>query len=265
MKISYKALSVFLSIAVVALIAMAVALVPHSSSASLPPTSHAIITPEQGQYIQMLGNYIKQLDQDGLQVIKQVHVEEGEPFIFILKPQNGREITEEDAQHVADLVVHTASVFESRAGLRSDDIDMPFHRPAGQNIILIKRETMSEFIGDEFGEASLVMDERYFTSLVNLAGPPKNGRQDFANAWYVIQAVCLAYAGNFVDSDPVCNIISANAAAGWVGMEQDEAAQIINGYGMTELASLGNKDYRYRFIDFVYQDFKVASSGGASQ
>ena len=124
---------------------------------------------------------------------------------------------------------------------------------------------MPEFFGDKFGEATLVMDKMYFTSLINLAGPPKNGRQDFANAWFTIQAVCLAYAGDFVDSDPVCNIISANAAAGWVGMEEEKAAEIINGYGRTDLAYLGNKDYRYRFIDFVYQDFKATSFGGASE
>jgi hypothetical protein len=83
----------------------------------------------------------------------------------------------------------------------------------------------------------------------------KNGSQEFANAWSVVQAICLAYAGIFQDNDPVCNIISANAAAAWVGMEQEPAADLINSYGMTDLGYLGSKDYRYRFIDFVYQEF----------
>ena len=83
----------------------------------------------------------------------------------------------------------------------------------------------------------------------------KNGSQEFANAWSVVQAICLAYAGGFQDNDPVCNIISANAAAGWAGMEKQSAADLINSYGMTDLAYLGSRDYRYRFIDFVYEEF----------
>ena len=90
---------------------------------------------------------------------------------------------------------------------------------------------------------------------MNLAGPVKNGNQEFTNAWSVVQAICLAYAGDFQDSDPVCNIISANAAAGWVGMDGKAAADLINGYGMTDLGYLGSRDYQYRFIDFVYDAF----------
>ena len=102
---------------------------------------------------------------------------------------------------------------------------------------------------------TISIDKTYFRSLVNLAGSAKNGSQEFANAWSVVQAICLAYGGDFQDSDPVCNIISANAAAGWVGIQGKEAADLINSYGMTDLGYLGSKDYRYRFIDFVYEEF----------
>jgi hypothetical protein len=108
---------------------------------------------------------------------------------------------------------------------------------------------------DVYGEMTVSIDTSYFASLVNLAGSSKNGQQDYANAWSIIQALCLAYAGDFEDSDSVCNIISANAAAGWVAMREEQAAKIINGYGLTELGYLGNKDYQYRFIDFVYREF----------
>ena len=108
---------------------------------------------------------------------------------------------------------------------------------------------------DVYGEVTISIDKTYFRSIINLAGPAKNGSQEFANASSVVQSICLAYAGDFQDSDPVCNIISANAAAGWVGMEGKQAADIINSYGMTTLSYLGSKDYRYRFIEFVYDEF----------
>jgi hypothetical protein len=108
---------------------------------------------------------------------------------------------------------------------------------------------------DLYNELTVSVDTSYFTSLINLAGPPKSEQQDFGNAWAVIQAICIAYAGDFPDVDPVCNIISANAAAGWVGIEQEQAAETINSYGSTQLGYLGNRDYQYRFIDFVYNEF----------
>ena len=108
---------------------------------------------------------------------------------------------------------------------------------------------------DVYNEVTVSVDMKYFTSLVNLAGPPKSGHQDLGNAWAVIQAICIAYAGDFPDVDPVCNVISANAAVGWVGIEQEQAAEIINNYGSTQLGYLGNRDYQYRFINFVYNEF----------
>jgi hypothetical protein len=102
---------------------------------------------------------------------------------------------------------------------------------------------------------TIAINNTYFRSLVNLAGPAKNENLEFSNAWSVIQAICLAYAGGYQDSDPVCNIISANAAAGWVGIEKKSASDLINSYGMTDLGYLGSRDYQYRFIDFVHEEF----------
>ena len=200
--------------------------------------------------------YIAQLQNDGLVTVKEIRVEGSQSFIFLLKPQNSQEITDEDIQNVTDLVLHTVNLFESRGGLRHDDIDIAFHRPTEQKIVLIKRRDMPELLSaDKYGEVTVSIDQSYLTSLINLAGPPKNDRQDFANAWAVIQALCLGYSGNLADNDPICNIISANAAAGWVGMEQKKAEEIINAYGTTQLEYLGNKDYQYRFISFVYEEF----------
>ena len=115
---------------------------------------------------------------------------------------------------------------------------------------------MPEYLSaDMYNEVTLVVDSVHFTSLVNLVGPAKNGRQDYANAWSIIEAICLAFIGKVTDSDPVCNIISANVAAGWVEMEQQDAAKIIRDHGSAHLKYLGNQGYQYRFIDFVYNEF----------
>jgi len=214
-----------------------------------------VSTPAQDKYTEAFITYVRQLEQEGLTTAKEIRVEESQPFIFILKPQS-KEITDEDVKDVTQLALRTVSVFDSAGGLKHDDIDIAFHRPTEQKILLIKRHDLPEVLSsDIYGEVTISIDKTYFTSLINLAGPAKNGSQEFADAWSVVQAICLAYAGDFRDSDPVCNIISANAAVGWVGMQGKQAADLINSYGMTQLEYLGNNDYRYRFIRFVYEEF----------
>ena len=214
-----------------------------------------VSTQPQDKYAEAFMTYAKQLEQEGLTAAKEIRVEESQPFIFVLKPQS-QEITDEDVENVIELALRTVSAFESGGGLKHDDIDIAFHRPTEQQILLIKRRNMPELLSaDLYGEVTISVDKTYFRSLVNLAGTVNNGSQEFTNAWSVVQAICLAYAGNFQNNDPVCNIISANAAAGWVGMERKPAADLIDSYGMTELEYLGSKDYQYRYIDFVYQAF----------
>jgi hypothetical protein len=255
MRLNYKIISTFLGIVVVVLVATVVVLWLRSPVQPVS-TSNFVSTPVQDEYTQAFITYVAQLEQEELVTVKEIRVEESQPFIFILKPQNSQEITDQDVLNIIDLALRTVSVFESRGGLHDDDLDIAFHRPVEQKILLIKRRNMPELLSaDVYGEITISIDKRYFTSLINLSGPPKNGRQDFANAWSVIQATCSAYAGDFPAVDPVCNIISANAAAGWVGIEQEHAAEVINSYGMTQLGYLGNKDYRYRFINFVYEEF----------
>ncbi len=248
-------ISVLLTIFIVGLLVLAVArLLPPSVQHVVTP--QFVSTPEQDEYTQEFMTYIALLEQEGLVTAKEIQVEGSHPFFFILRPQNATEITDEDVLNITDLALHTVSVFESRGGLRDNDIEIAFHRPVEQKILLIKRSNMPELLSAEtYGELTVSMDSSYFISLINLAGPRKNGRQDFANAWALIQAICIAYAGDFPDVDPVCNIISANAAAGWIGMEQEQAAEIINSYGTTQLEYLGSRDYLYRFINVVYEEF----------
>jgi hypothetical protein len=217
--------------------------------------SPAVSTSAQNKYSEAFITYTEQLNQEGLIAVKEIRVKDSQPFIFILKSQT-QEVTDENVKDITELALGTVSVFESGKGLKHDDIDIAFHRPVEQKIVIINRRDLPELLSaDTYREMTVSMDKGYFTSLINLGGPTKNGNQDFSTAWSLIQAVCLAYAGGYQDSDPVCNIISANAAAGWVGIEEQEAAKMINSYGMTELSYLGSKDYRYRFIDFVYQEF----------
>lgn len=214
-----------------------------------------VSTPAQEQHAEAFMTYVQQLEQEGLTPVKEIRVEASQPFIFILKPESD-EITDEEVENVTELALRTVSIFDSRGGLKHDDIDVAFHRPNEQKILLIKRNNMPELLSaDVYGEMTIAVDQTYFRSFVNLAGPARNGSQEYANAWSVMQAICLAYARDFQDRDPVCNIISANAAAGWLGMDRKQAEDIINNYGMTDLGYLGSKDYRYRFIDFVYDAF----------
>ncbi len=171
-----------------------------------------------------------------------------------MRPSGGQEVTDEEMKEVMELALTTVNVFESRDGLRHEDIDIPFVRPSSQRIVVVEDRDMPEVLKG-LGETTVSIDGKYFTSIINLAGPAKSGRQDFAIAWSVIQAICLAYAGDFKDSDAVCNIIAANAAAGWVGMEQGQAEKLINSYGMTDLEHLGSKNYKYRFLGFVFNEF----------
>jgi len=255
MKIARKIKSVILIISI--LVVLAIFIVPMlPSSARQGQNLQFVSTPAQDEHTQAFMSFITQLEGEGLEPAKEIRVEESKPFVFILRPQYTLEVSDEDVQNVTDLALHAVQVFESRGGLHVDDINIAFHRPVEQKVLLVKRPDMPELLSaDIYNEVTVSIDTSYFMSLVNLAGPPKSERQDFGNAWAVIQAICIAYAGNFLDVDPVCNVISANAAAGWVGIEQEQAAETINGYGSTQLGYLGNRDYQYRFIDFVYKEF----------
>src|SRR6266508_1887114 len=142
-----------------------------------------VSTPSQEKYTEAFITYVRQLEQEGLTTAKEIRIEESQPFIFILKPQR-KEITDEDVKNITELALLTVSVFDSGGGLKHDDIDIVFHRPTEQKILLIKRRDMPELLSaDVYGEGTISIDKTYCRSLVNLAGPEKNGSQEFANAW----------------------------------------------------------------------------------
>ena len=227
------------------------------SCASLSPvaTAEVITTDAQQDEVKKTSEYVDQLVAEGLTVYVQIFAEDGNPYIFIMRPVTG-EITDEEITSVGRLASHAVGFFRSHNELQEGDINIAFQRPKEHRIALIERENALEFGGQAIGEVSLIIDQVNILSIINLAGPKKNGRQDYANAWSVIQAICLAFTINVEDSDPVCNVISANAAAGWTGINTSEAEQIITEYGSTDLKYLGNTDYQYRFIPFIYDEFK---------
>lgn len=215
----------------------------------------AIITPAQRDDIQKMRGYVDQLVAEGLSVNVQISAEDGNPYIFIMRPATD-EITDEEIDNIGKLALHAAAFFRAHKEFHEEEINISLQRPREHRIVLIKRENMLESGGQARGEVSLTVDQGNVVSIVNLAGPKKNGRQDYANAWSTVQAVCLAFTINIEDSDPICNIISANAAAGWTGINRSEAEQMITAYGSTRLEYLGNQDYQYRFIPSIYDAFK---------
>src|SRR5688572_20783710 len=169
-----------------------------------------VSTPGEDKYAEAFITYAKQLEEEGLTAVKEIGVENSKPFIFILKSQ---EITDEDVKNATEIATRTVSVFESAGGLRHNDIDLAFRRPKQQQIFLIERPHTPELLSQ--GEVTISIEKTYFRSFVNLAGPMKNGSQEFANSWYIVQSICLAYTGNHEDSDAICNVASANASAAW--------------------------------------------------
>ena len=234
---------------------LALAILASCASPQSEATAGVITTPVQREDIQKMSGYVDQLVAEGLSVYVQISAEDGNPYIFIMRPTTG-EITDEEITDVGELVSYTATYFRAHKELHEDEINISFQRPHEHRIALIERENALETGGQARGEMSLTVDQVNAVSIINLAGPKKNGRQDYANAWSTIQAVCLAFAMNVEDLDPICNIISANAAAAWTGIDPSEAEQMIKAYGSTHLEYLGNKDYQYRFIPSIYDAFK---------
>ena len=75
------------------------------SCASLPPTAVA-----QQDEIQKISEYADQLIAEGLTVYVQISAEDGNPYIFIMRPVTG-EITDEEITSVGRLASHAVGFF----------------------------------------------------------------------------------------------------------------------------------------------------------
>lgn len=209
-------------------------------------------------YAEAALDYAAQLKENGLVAVKQIDLNDGsEAFITLLVPGTG-EVTPQDIEQVTELTQFTVEVFENHKGLRSDDISIAFQRPTDQKIIFVSRPDGLPAPLGFMGEMTVTSPDQpgVALSIVNLAGTPKTPGRAYTTAWSTIQALCLGY-GSWQNqaADSTCNIISANAAAGWTGVDRDVAKNWLNVGGSTDLEYLGRADYQYRFIDFVFDQF----------
>lgn len=205
-------------------------------------------------YGRTLADYAQGLFDAGVEPFGQVSLD-GQPIIVLLTPMTG-EIPQQQRQEILDLVSFTAQAFDASGGLRHEDILITFRPPIFQQIIVIDRpEGMPEPIG-MLSEASVGSQPGQIVSVVNLSGTEKTLGWDFTIDWAVMQAVCLGYATqDNPDADALCNVVTANAAAGWAGVDRDTAQDFLDG-GSTGLEYLDQRDYKFRFIDFVYDTFQ---------
>ncbi len=195
MKINYKSISIFLGVVVVLSLALGAALrlkVPVQNA----PTPQFISTPSRDKYTEMLGNYAAQLQKEGLVNTGSIKLDvEQTPFILIFVPKTG-EVTDDEEHGLMELIHRAAQVFDERKGLRYQDINLAFQRPAEQKIIFIKRTREVPAVLAEHGEGTLqAIDPKIFLSVIDLAEPLEEGEErDFHSAWRTVQAVCLGFS-----------------------------------------------------------------------
>jgi hypothetical protein len=122
----------------------------------------------QGRLTLAFLSYVKELERNRLIAAKEIRVEGNQQLITLLIPDTN-EITPQDKENVIEIALHTMIVFESIDNLQNADIDIEFHRPTRQKIILVNRPEMPEaltFSGLVYGELTSSSYDGYFTSLV---------------------------------------------------------------------------------------------------
>lgn len=208
-------------------------------------------------YVQAAQDFLQQLDHEGLVLARQVApTTGGDAFLFIMTPENTGEISNAEVEMLTELIVYSASTFGNSGGLHADDISITFQAPISHIFILVSRpDGFPDPIGG-ISEFTLTDSEAGIGwSVINLQGPEKQLGREFTIDWATIQAVCLAYSAyQYENADPICNVISANAAAGWASIDRSAAESFLAG-GSTGLEYLGSQDFEFRFIDFVYEEF----------
>jgi hypothetical protein len=157
--------------------------------------------------------------------------------------------------------------FSREGGISWPGITLNFTPPT-QIIFLIDREEHERFKLMEISLATPGLkpsDPEAITtiSLINWgAGNLLDGDFDlFYKSRAILQAICLGYAGPYNEgSDAGCNVIAANAAAGWSGMseEQTEVLMRLEGYTTTSDGDQ-NTETMYRYIPAVWEAFAVES------
>jgi hypothetical protein len=209
-------------------------------------------------YSQAMIGFVVQLQQKGLVQAGHIGPGTGSNAVIVILVPSTNEVMDEEILQLVQLITFTARVFESSKSLTSGDIQLTFLRPTKQQIIFVARPQGLPGPLDLIGEFTVSSNKQpgQPISVVNLSGTPKALGSTFTTAWNTIQAVCLGYTiQQNSNADSECNVVAANAAAGWAGIDRKTAESQLNVLGSTNVSYLGSQDINFRFIDFVYQKF----------
>lgn len=160
-----------------------------------------------------------------------------------------------DLEYMATL----ATFFENQRELKYEGHILQCRRPERQQILFINRAREIPPVLHQLGELTVRLhsEGNSLITVIDLQGPKKELGDEYTLAWCEAQAICLGYTFNSPNSDPVCNVLSANIAAGWLNL--DSEGKWINGLGATSLSgktSGARGEASYKFIPELWQYFR---------
>lgn len=177
-------------------------------------------------------------------------------------PSDLEEVTQEESEKWRYLIRVSAEIFEQTEGITHNDLNTEFRHPGRHDFILLNRTAGLPNIVLESGQGTALYTDLSgqlpprLISVINLDGPMKTLGREYTNAWGTIQAVCVGFTHHNPDSDSICNVLAANAAAGWLSLDPAEAEAYINGLGVSHSIESGGKGYKHRWISYVYDMFQ---------
>lgn len=160
-----------------------------------------------------------------------------------------------DLEYMATL----ATFFENQRELKYEGHLLQSRRPERQQILLTNRAQGVPPSLHQLGEVTVRLNPEgnSLITVIDLQGPKKELGDEYTLAWSEAQAICLGYTFNSPNSDPVCNVLSANIAAGWLNL--DSKGKWINSLGSTSLSGKTSGtvgEAPYKFIPELWQYFR---------
>ncbi len=121
-------------------------------------------------------------------------------------------------------------------GVTIAGISLSFTHPSRQIFVLLDRVPNPRL--DTMEYTVFLPEDGTTISVLNFGARNVRGLDstEFSESWAIIQALCLGSTGvQNEGSDAGCNIISANAAAGFIGLTEAETAELISRLGTVQL------------------------------
>ena len=199
--------------------------------------------------------YLDTLEKEGLVRAGYFSVGQQPSVHNIVIPKTG-EVTQDEVDMA--LMVSLAEFIEQRRDLSYSGHTLTMNRPEQHDIIFVDRNNGLPRILEDHGEVTFNINTQNtrLVTLINLSGPRKEiGGQTFSSAWSAAQAVCLGYYFQTSASDAVCNVLSANVAAGWTNT--DPTGQWISSLG--ETGEMAGVSVPYNFSQEVWDHFRQAA------